>query len=457
VIDRDPARVIPWLEACRPSSLEAISLPIGVVRRWLRGDAPDDAGLSDTVTSAVADAADDGRRNSSEELFVGWRWAGDASEPVTGRDLRPGDILVVDATRGGIAAGSFDPESSEPVIDLGDLAQLRGRGIASLRLESGAMRVWGFDAQHASVLKRMVEMPDDATTSERREGVRSAIALLSRDRGQGAVATADDLVALQEALQVASGRRDFGLVKVADRVFLRGSIASTKRFAQRVQDATSEDDLSAFVPGDATLASHSALVRDTVQAFAEHLGLPDTIVSDLAIAGWLHDTGKADPRFQKWLLGGSEIGLAMLTQPLAKSAVAAANAAELRTARERSGYPAGYRHEELSVAMAQSDDRALANASDVELVLHLIASHHGGARPFAAAISELEPVDVELAHGDLRLRASTAHGLARLDSGVADRFWRLTARYGWWGLAWCEALLRLADHRASEAITQEGA
>jgi CRISPR-associated endonuclease/helicase Cas3 len=92
----------------------------------------------------------------------------------------------------------------------------------------------------------------------------------------------------------------------------------------------------------------------------------------------------------------------------------------------------------------------LAGAFDSELVLHLIASHHGYARPFAPFVDEPTPENVALQWNGAALSASSRTGLERLDSGVAERFWRLVRRYGWWGLAYLESLLRLADHRASE-------
>ena len=51
----------------------------------------------------------------------------------------------------------------------------------------------------------------------------------------------------------------------------------------------------------------------------------------------------------------------------------------------------------------------------------------------------------------MRLEAPVNHGLTRLDSGWVERFEHLKRRYGPWELARMEAILRLADHRASEA------
>jgi CRISPR-associated endonuclease/helicase Cas3 len=70
-------------------------------------------------------------------------------------------------------------------------------------------------------------------------------------------------------------------------------------------------------------------------------------------------------------------------------------------------------------------------------------------------VGDPAPVTVRLATKGQSLQASSATGLERLNSGVARRFFRLTRRYGWWGLAYLESLLRLADHRVSERGPQE--
>jgi CRISPR-associated endonuclease/helicase Cas3 len=66
-------------------------------------------------------------------------------------------------------------------------------------------------------------------------------------------------------------------------------------------------------------------------------------------------------------------------------------------------------------------------------------------------VDDPAPVRVEHRFDDRALACSSDQVLSGLALEAADRFWRLVRVYGWHGLAWLEAILRLADHRASEA------
>ena len=71
-----------------------------------------------------------------------------------------------------------------------------------------------------------------------------------------------------------------------------------------------------------------------------------------------------------------------------------------------------------------------------DVVLHLIAAHHGYGRPHF-------PTDLAF---DPEPKSSEIDSLAR---EVPQRFARLQRKYGRWGLAYLESLLRAADYAAS--------
>jgi CRISPR-associated endonuclease/helicase Cas3 len=144
----------------------------------------------------------------------------------------------------------------------------------------------------------------------------------------------------------------------------------------------------------------------------------------LAVAAFLHDEGKKAPRWQRAFKAERDARKFGLSGPLAKTRGPIDQA-----------ILDGYRHEFGSLPIAEGHARFQALPEEWrELVLHLIAAHHGQARPVidTSGCEDAPP--------------SALEARAR---NVALRFARLQRRWGPWGLAWWEALLRAADQQAS--------
>jgi CRISPR-associated endonuclease/helicase Cas3 len=216
-------------------------------------------------------------------------------------------------------------------------------------------------------------------------------------------------------------------------------------------DPTTESDDSSLSLRAVPLTEHSAGVRDFALEFAQQAGLQQELADDIALAAYLHDAGKGHPQFQRWLYGGDELGAC--GPALAKSG---RNLLPPKAA-AKGGLPRGARHEIASVALAMAHPR-YADAHDPDLVLWLVGTHHGYGRPFfppvpwpAAGTNFI----VDLGEGPVSSRPAVPFG--ELTAYWADLHARLHRRYGPWGLARLEAIIRLADHRRSEAEQREDA
>ena len=180
-------------------------------------------------------------------------------------------------------------------------------------------------------------------------------------------------------------------------------------------DSETEEDRSAGPPQE--LAEHQVWVECKVRALASALGLPDAYAEMLMVAARLHDEGKRHERWQRAFNAPRDGKVYAKTKgPIAF------------------GRLDGYRHEFGSLPYAESDEEFKTLPSGLqELALHLIASHHGWGRPVICTSGGDDPPSV------LKERARD----------VALRFARLQKRWGPWGLAWWEALLRAGDQQAS--------
>jgi CRISPR-associated endonuclease/helicase Cas3 len=202
------------------------------------------------------------------------------------------------------------------------------------------------------------------------------------------------------------------------------------------------DQLS-FDATSVTLDEHLGSVGEAARRIGEAVGLAAPLISAVDLAGRFHDLGKLDARFQLWLDPEHKHA-----DPVAKSEL---RREQLESARIASGWPRGGRHELVSGQLLCSwlDGHRLDAGVDEELVVHLVLSHHGHARPSVPIVAaETLEVSAEISAEQVTIAAD----LSRPDWSQPARFRVLCERYGYWGLALLEAVVRQADQAASSAV-----
>jgi CRISPR-associated endonuclease/helicase Cas3 len=443
--------VISTVAVVPPTSMEALSVPVWAARSWLtnRGGA---SNLTDVEGDAPSSVAVEHR--DIPRPFLRWRGPED-SELVVPRDdddldarLRPGDTIVVPSSYGGTDDFGWNPNGEDRVRDVGDACSYYARRLPVLRMHPGALSGWapGLPERIRSALS---EGEDDGEFDV--EALVNLVRLnATAPWATEAAAWLSDKMRRRPTIEYpeCSGP---GIAIISKKRITKDEALRSAKLDQESDegDFTAQDD-TASLTGQVGLRTHCEDVRELAYRFAGLLGLGASIRDDLRAASWFHDVGKADPRFQAWLRGGDCLLADAATELLAKSGMNPRNRTAIRIARERAGYPAGGRHEFLSVAMVAHNGDALQTTNDADFVLYIIGTHHGRGRPFVPVVEDTEPVVARLMHDTVTLEGVSNHGLEQLDHGWVERFWLMQRRYGYWGLALHEAVLQLADHRCSE-------
>jgi len=437
-----------------PTSAECMSVPISRVRKWLTkiDDSAPESDLLGTTTS-TNDQEDDkkGKRKprTIDPARAGVLWRGLKKSRLIGSpdELWPGDTLVLPVTAAGWNVLGHVPVRSPETIDVAEIAFQSARDRAALRLHPALRSRIPESGAVIELFNRLADPDESLTQRELRR-------LLNEIAGEVEL---DRMEFSETCRRLATP--SFGLLceNYPDE---RGLVLTTRRRLKTVRasylPATDEgdDDLSRTMREEPiSLSDHTQHVRNEALRTVKALPLDELEQAYHRAADW-HDLGKADERFQAMLRRSDRtetwLQVGMDTAHLAKSDGLPQTREQRRQARDRAGLPDGFRHEMVSVQIVEHCTELREKAGPhLGFILHLIASHHGYARPFAPVVIDDEYPEVTVEGmtltGDQR-KACPPH---RIDSGFAERFWELTRRYGWWGLAYMEAVMRLADQQAS--------
>jgi CRISPR-associated endonuclease/helicase Cas3 len=372
-------------------SVEGIEVPVGTARQWLASIRPNP--ISDLGDADVSQLP---KRLPHEKVALAY---GDDPKIIGPRDVAPGMVLIVPSAYGGHDQYGWDTSSTEFVPDCAEWA-CRQYGRVRQRVTTDRIKElhhvlsdWQRDRRNPELTPREYEEID--------EQFASTCAGVLNIEGPLRVTEHPDGAVLWQPTGI---------------------------------DLTDEDALS-YTGEPRSLEAHSLGVSQWICHSCNTLGLPFPISHIAMQSGEAHDVGKAAFGFQLMLWGNGSVGGTVL----AKSALP--NDRTLRRAAwQASRLPRGWRHEVVSAQMLPDGVPDMAR--------HLVASHHGYCRPHPPLVDHGDEI-VEFSLNGVRYRRD----LDKSDN-FAARWETLRNEYGAYGLAYLEAIVRLADWADSAAAAR---
>ncbi|MGH3933267.1 MAG: hypothetical protein ACRDTF_25200, partial [Pseudonocardiaceae bacterium] len=319
-------------------------------------------------------------------------------------DIRPGDQVVVDSTCPVFREGVVDKTGTTTSTDVLEKK-------INPRPGDGALVLYDASENAGSSIAE--------PTKAAREGLASIV--------DGLPHGADEQrrTWLQQVVSLLRGR-------IADVDVVVQPIGSDGRYRVLIADqrrARRDDEArQTWTPKEhlVTLDQHQNAVAKRAEVIGNRLGLDAELVEALRLAGLHHDDGKEDHRFQVSLNAQPGDGV------LAKSR--GLSPAQCKAAYAESGLPGGWRHEQLSSAWCWA---TLGGETERELVTRLVGTSHGRGR-------------VGYPHISTELCVGSDAAVELFDDGLWDEIVERTdRRFGVWGTAYLEALLRAADGQVS--------
>ena len=248
-------------------------------------------------------------------------------ETTSSADLRPGDPIVLRTDRGLLDAFGWNPAASGPVVDVSLIAQ--GLPLEAKAIERLCGVAVGGLIQTALGIANDNEDIDPAARTKATEEILSAVKAAATPSGWD-----------QAEWAAFTGTLSPQIVEA------RGEVARLRVRMPAPEPLSGDFDETSLGTDAVDLDRHGQAVAARARAVARRIGLPPALADVVERAGRLHDIGKADRRFQRWLDPDAEQDVLV-----AKSHAPRHRWEAMRAA---AGWPRGGRHEDLSARLVRA-------------------------------------------------------------------------------------------------------